>query len=82
MKFINKIRIRYFRSLYDCKFEQISETLTVFTGSNDIGKSNVLRALNLFFNDETDPEEEILFERDFSKLRKKELKERIKTRQY
>ena len=43
MKFINKIRIRYFRSLYDCKFEQISETLTVFTGSNDIGKSNVLR---------------------------------------
>lgn len=81
MKFINKIRIRYFRSLYDCKFEQISETLTVFTGSNDIGKSNVLRALNLFFNDETDPEEEILFERDFSKLRKKELKERIKTRQ-
>lgn len=81
MKFINKIRIRYFRSLYDCKFEQISETLTIFTGSNDIGKSNVLRALNLFFNDETDPEEEILFERDFSKIRKKELKERIKTRQ-
>ena len=81
MKFINKIRIRYFRSLYDCRFEQVSETLTVFTGSNDIGKSNVLRALNLFFNDETDPEEEILFERDFSKLRKKELKERIKTRQ-
>ncbi len=81
MKFINKIRIRYFRSLYDCKFEQISETLTIFTGSNDIGKSNVLRALNLFFNDETDPEEEILFERDFSQIRKKELKERIKTRQ-
>lgn len=81
MKFINKVRIRYFRSLYDCRFEQVSETLTVFTGSNDIGKSNVLRALNLFFNDETDPEEEILFERDFSKLRKKELKERIKTRQ-
>lgn len=81
MKFINSVHIKYFRSLYDCNFKEISDTLTVFTGSNDIGKSNVLRALNLFFNDETDPEEEILFERDFSKLRKKELKERIKTRQ-
>lgn len=81
MKFINKIHIKYFRSLYDVKFDQLSDTLTVFTGSNDIGKSNVLRVLNLFFNDETDLDEQILFERDFSKIRRKELKERIKTRQ-
>lgn len=81
MKLINKIHIKYFRSLYDIKFDQVSDTLTVFTGSNDIGKSNVLRALNLFFNDETDLDEQILFERDFSKIRRKELKERIKTRQ-
>lgn len=81
MKFINKIHIKYFRSLYDVKFDQISTSLTVFTGGNDVGKSNVLRALNLFFNNETNAKEEILFERDFSKIRKKELKERIKTRQ-
>lgn len=81
MKFINKIRIKFFRSIYDVEFEDISDTLTVFTGKNDIGKSNVLRALNLFFNDETDVEEEILFDRDFSKIRKKEITERIKTRQ-
>lgn len=81
MKFINKIHIKYFRSLYDIEFNQISDTLTVFTGSNDVGKSNVLRALNLFFNDETDTKDEILFERDFSKLRRKELREKIKTRQ-
>lgn len=78
-KFINSIRIRYFRSIYDVKFKEISDTLTVFTGKNDVGKSNVLRALNLFFNNETDVYEEIAFERDFSQIRKKELRERIKT---
>lgn len=81
MKFINKIHIKYFRSLYNVEFEQISETLTAFTGTNDIGKSNVLRALNLFFNNNTDVDETIDFERDFSYIRKKELRERIKTRQ-
>ena len=81
MRLISKIQIKYFRSLYDIQFEKISDTMTVFTGGNDVGKSNVLRALNLFFNNETDMMEEILFERDFSKIRRKELKERIKTRQ-
>lgn len=81
MKLINGIHIKYFRSLYDINFTQISDTLTVFTGANDVGKSNVLRALNLFFNNETDVEEQILFERDFSKIRRKEIKEKIKTRQ-
>lgn len=80
-KFINSIRIRYFRSIYDVKFKEISDTLTIFTGKNDVGKSNVLRALNLFFNNETDVYEEIAFERDFSQIRKKELRERIKTTQ-
>lgn len=81
MKYINQIRIKYFRSIYSVNFDTISDTLTVFTGSNDVGKSNILRALNLFFNDETDIDEEIIFERDFSKIRKKEIKESIKTRQ-
>lgn len=71
MKYINQIRIKYFRSIYSVAFDTISDTLTVFTGGNDVGKSNVLRALNLFFNDETDVDEEIIFERDFSKIRKK-----------
>jgi predicted ATP-dependent endonuclease of OLD family len=81
MKFINKIVIKYFRSVYNLNFENISETLTVFTGKNDVGKSNILRALNLFFNGETDVSEKILFERDFSKIRKKEIKEKSKERQ-
>lgn len=81
MKYINQIRIKYFRSIYNVVFDNISDTLTVFTGGNDVGKSNVLRALNLFFNDETDVDEEIIFERDFSKIRKKEIKETVKTRQ-
>lgn len=81
MKFINRIIIKYFRSIYQVDFKDISETLTIFTGPNDVGKSNVLRALNLFFNDQTDVAEDILFERDFSKIRKEEIQKKIKTRQ-
>lgn len=81
MKFINQIHIKYFRSIYNVKFNDISETVTVFTGKNDTGKSNILRALNLFFNGETDVSEKVLFDRDFSKIRKQEIKERSKERQ-
>lgn len=81
MKYINKIEIKYFRSIYDLKFNEISESMTIFTGSNDVGKSNILRALNLFFNTEVDLHTPLLFERDFSKIRKKEIVTRRKARQ-
>lgn len=45
---IQKIRIRNFRSLTDVSIDV--ESLTVFVGCNDAGKSNILRALDLFFN--------------------------------
>ena len=46
---IEKIEIQYFRSIYRTTITDVSE-INVFTGKNDVGKSNVLRALNLFFN--------------------------------
>ena len=46
---ISKIEIQYFRSVYRETISSVQE-LNVFTGKNDVGKSNVLKALNLFFN--------------------------------
>lgn len=44
------------------------ERLNMFVGLNDVGKSNVLKALNLFFTGETDYGEKFDFETDFSQL--------------
>lgn len=40
----------------------------MFVGLNDVGKSNVLKALNLFFTGEMDYGEKFDFETDFSQL--------------
>jgi len=44
--------------------------MNVIFGRNDSGKSNLLRALNLFFNEEVEPEREIEFNLDFSDIRR------------
>lgn len=63
---IASIRIKNFRSIRN-------ETITakdfnIFVGLNDAGKSNVLKALNLFFTGETDYGKKFSFENDFSYL--------------
>ncbi|WP_332874903.1 ATP-dependent nuclease [Hymenobacter psoromatis] len=55
--------IRNFRSLDECLLEP--QDLTLLVGRNDAGKSNVLRALNLFFNNETEQGKSFLFTRDY-----------------
>ena len=67
MILIEKIEIKYFRSFSD-KVVKIIELkdLNVFSGSNDVGKSNILRALNLFFNDEISINEKFNLEKDLS----------------
>lgn len=60
---IRKIRIKNFRSIVDETLEL--ENFNVFVGLNDCGKSNVLKALNLFFNDETEPDQPLDFPRDY-----------------
>lgn len=70
MKLIECIEIKHFRSFlgtpkeYETKIDNIKD-LNVFSGANDSGKSNVLRALNLFFNNEIAPDSEFEFNRDF-----------------
>lgn len=47
---LENIRVKNFRSLRDVVFD--AKDLTVLVGCNDEGKSNLLRALDLFFNAE------------------------------
>ena len=45
---IKKIYIKNFRSIVEETIE--CESMNIFVGKNDAGKSNVLKALDLFFN--------------------------------
>ena len=64
MKFVSRIEIHRFRSISDASL--IAEDLTIFSGTNNSGKSNVLRALNLFFNGESSFGNPYNFEKDYN----------------
>lgn len=81
MKIIKKIEIKHFRSVFDQGVEELNH-LNIFGGQNDSGKSNVLRALNLFFNNQTSFLEEFDFRSDFSMYSKIKARESKKGRQY
>jgi len=83
---ITKIEIISFRSI-----EKISipvKEINIFSGSNDIGKSNILKAINLFFNNQTDFLKPLKFEDDYNKVsrakaqRSTKMKQLIKIRIY
>ncbi|WP_455913288.1 ATP-dependent nuclease [Pseudomonas syringae] len=62
---IRRITIENFRSIKELSME--ATDLTVIVGDNDCGKSNVLRALNLFFNDQTNPDTPFSFLNDYNR---------------
>jgi AAA15 family ATPase/GTPase len=66
MNIIEKIIISKFRS-FGKKEEIICGDLNIFSGGNDVGKSNVLKALNLFFNEKTNLYDRYNFEHDYNK---------------
>ncbi len=75
---IKSIQIKNFRSIINQKLT--ANNLTLFVGNNDAGKSNIIKALNLFFNDQTDFNTFFEFDRDYSLFapsRKKMAKEII-----
>lgn len=61
---IKSIHIENFRSIKSIDADLAQ--LTIFVGKNDCGKSNILRALNLFFNNETNPGVEFSFGEDYN----------------
>ncbi len=63
---IRSITIKNFRSI---RRETIKvKNFNIFVGTNDAGKSNVLKALNLFFNDQVDVNSPFDHEQDFTYL--------------
>lgn len=85
MDIIKKIEIKHFRSFDGGKDQpkvRIDDLkdFNIFSGANDSGKSNVLRALNLFFNDEISPGIKFDKDRDFSKIVSNRFDEDIKLR--
>lgn len=85
MIIIEKIEIKHFRS-FDGGKDQVKvkidnlKDLNVFSGANDSGKSNILRALNLFFNNEISPGVGFEKDRDFSKIASNRFDKEIETR--
>lgn len=75
MKLISEIKIKGFRSIRDSHLSGLGD-FTGFAGLNNSGKSNILRALNAFFNGETDPGQALNLDLDYYRpdLRKKKAK--------
>lgn len=70
MHLITGITIRGFRSIRNQRIDSLAP-LTAFVGKNSTGKSNILRALNLFFNGEVDPGVPLDLEEDFHRIPKR-----------
>ncbi|MER9107053.1 ATP-binding protein [Mesorhizobium sp. M0848] len=68
MNLIQEIEIAYFRSFYKVTLYRCNH-LNIIFGKNDVGKSNIVRALNLFFNNKTDHINDYDFGIDFSDKR-------------
>lgn len=69
---IRRVAIKNFRSISELTMG--ATDLTVIVGDNDCGKSNVLRALNLFFNDRTNPDTEFNFSDDYNRFAERRAK--------
>lgn len=67
--YIKQIKIRNFRSIETLNLE-LNPQMNIFVGLNDVGKSNVLKALNLFFNGKTEYDHSFNFDTDFCKFAK------------
>lgn len=70
---IQSISIKNFRSLRRANIKV--DDFNIFVGMNDAGKSNMLKALNLFFNDNVDSDTPFDYSHDFSYLFPKKSKE-------
>ncbi len=70
MKLISQIEIKGFRSIRSVKLSGL-DNFTAFAGLNNSGKSNVLRALNVFFNGETDEGKPLIFDKDSFRPKKR-----------
>lgn len=71
MVVLKRIHIKNFRSISDATIDL--DDFNFFVGKNDSGKSNVLKAVNLFFNDKMDYDTPFNFSTDYSKFAKRSI---------
>lgn len=64
MKIIEKIEIHRFRSISNTSIE--ADEINIFSGINNSGKSNILKALNLFFNRRSSFDQQFDFVQDYN----------------
>jgi energy-coupling factor transporter ATP-binding protein EcfA2 len=76
VRLITGLEIEGFRSILHETIAPV-DGFTCLIGENNSGKSNVLRALNLFFTDETEPQVDFDIARDYYKDPKKKKKRQI-----
>jgi predicted ATPase len=74
MQLIRAVEINYFRSIYQLRIAKLKD-INVFTGGNDSGKSNILRALNLFFNNKISDSNDLDFLQDVTHSRQSEARD-------
>lgn len=71
---INRIDVNYFRSISSISMTQCKD-VNLLIGGNDSGKSNMLKALNLFFNGWTEPHSGFDFVKDLNRYREQEARD-------
>jgi predicted ATP-dependent endonuclease of OLD family len=64
MKIIKKIEVSKFRSIYSIDID--ADEINIFSGRNNQGKSNILKALNLFFNSKSNFDQDFDQGKDFN----------------
>lgn len=74
MQLISRVEINYFRSIYSISLTN-AQDMGILIGGNDSGKSNILKALNLFFNNQTELDNDLDFLEDLNKFRGREVRE-------
>jgi len=77
MKLITRIEVEGFRSLVTTTAEPL-ESFTCLIGANNSGKSNILRALSLFFTGQPEPGLTLNFSQDYHSAPKRRKKKRIR----
>ena len=77
MKLITSIKVEGFRSIVDDSATPLGD-FTCLVGTNNSGKSNILRALNLFFTGEPEPGSLLEFARDYHANPRSRMKKQIR----
>jgi len=76
VRLFDEVRVSRFRSIREASLEKVRD-FSVLAGLNNSGKSNFLRALNLFFTGETEPGVAFRLDRDYYRPETRSRKKKV-----